>query len=67
MRSRFARVPEKRLEEVMRGAIMAMVGDSQIMYIILICDGGFLSINLELSGREGGRGLCHHSVTRVKV
>lgn len=43
-------VPEKRLEMI-EVTIMTMQGDFQVMHIILICDGSFLSINLELSGR----------------
>lgn len=33
---------------------MATRDDFHVMYIVLICDGGFLSINLELSGSLAG-------------
>lgn len=40
--------------EVVEIAIMATQDDFRVMYVILICDGGFLSINLELSGSVAG-------------
>lgn len=36
------------------------------MYIILICDGGFLSINLELSGTVAGLTPCYQDGGGVK-
>lgn len=46
-------VPEEP-SEVVEIAIMATQDDFRVMYVILICDGGFLSINLELSGSVAG-------------
>lgn len=43
----------KTIESDVQAGIMTLQGDFQVMYI-LICDGGFLSINLKLSGRVVG-------------